>query len=875
MDTAVILVRSGFLDLQSQDQLEKVSKVFSPASSHLLPTWITRPWQPFRPRNFGFGAAQAGRSTVHDRPNPMMAVHYAWSFLSLEDRSAAVATHPSWWKYAKLRSDSVVTPISCLRAPRTWIPTDKYPTTLDPERAQLHSLSLLRFDFDHGDVIRWLGGEYTNAHRQFDEEWVKILHAMDKFPPKECPPVHPIAAYRVHTQGVPLKAAYTTPYYIPAIRDAYDNHPAVAENEAKVEAKFAKEEWKAYHIHYHRWLFCFIYGIIINPIQWVWDKGKGRICIDCSNGPPDKSGSVNTYIPKPFNVKKPPKNMILDQDECPGTYFKYAFKRVLRRILRMRITRPKEPILAHADDIDAAFRRILYHPDMAVAFAYFFSDYLLVPVSQVFGGRSCPPNYGLLADVRELLAMVRPLDSPSDFHPLVLASSISWDQSTPLVTIPEDSHHPPLADDELDDPFQASYVDDMATVSFAKNMKAAVDNSVKAAFAVFGEGGTDRRGDCLQMDKWESDISERFRFLGFDVDTHSMTITWPRYKREALKQEITEILARTGNRRFVSPKEMAHLVGVVRSASEVAPWGTFLSFNLQNALTKAARNANNPKRTWYSRSKIYLSATAVATLKQLSETLLCDDDRTWTRPIALFFDRDPTHRVYSDASYIGIGGWSPDLCFLWRITRDDMIRFGFDMKAIGRLSSEPVRGKTPGLHINPLEYVAALVNLWISLVLIIEAGDRDGGYILQLNADNTTALAWMSEAARTPDPFLQGLARLGSALLVAAARLLTKVLPTHIPGKQNTEADALSRPVGKNDPRIPSLASVIMQWQNLRTCRIFLLPTKLLRTIADVTSSRRTEVSFDAVTTELLTLKVNSLSPGAKNLDLTSTVYGD
>ena len=105
------------------------------------------------------------------------------------------------------------------------------------------------------------------------------------------------------------------------------------------------------------------------------------------------------------------------------------------------------------------------------------------------------------------------------------------------------------------------------------------------------------------------------------------------------------------------PKEMARIVGVVRSASEVAPWGTFLSFNLQNSLTEAVQNIPATSlKTWYGKKRIYLSTVAVRTMEQLLETLLVEDGITWTRPMYLLFDRDPTHRVYSDASYIGLGG---------------------------------------------------------------------------------------------------------------------------------------------------------------------------------------------------------------------------
>ena len=62
----------------------------------------------------------------------------------------------------------------------------------------------------------------------------------------------------------------------------------------------------------------------------------------------------------------------------------------------MRVTRPTKPILVHADDIDSAFRQVLYHPDLAIAFAYCFLGFLIIPVSLVFGSRSSPSFYGLL-----------------------------------------------------------------------------------------------------------------------------------------------------------------------------------------------------------------------------------------------------------------------------------------------------------------------------------------------------------------------------------------------------------------------------------------------------------------------------------------------
>jgi hypothetical protein len=74
-----------------------------------------------------------------------------------------------------------------------------------------------------------------------------------------------------------------------------------------------------------------------------------------------------------------------------------------------------------------------------VAFAYVFSDYLIVPVGQVF----------VLADLREVLATCR-VDVPLDkLHALVRKCTVAAETSTPLCTVPADSHHPPLSMTEL------------------------------------------------------------------------------------------------------------------------------------------------------------------------------------------------------------------------------------------------------------------------------------------------------------------------------------------------------------------------------------------------------------------------------------------
>ena len=882
MDVAVSIQASGFLDPTDVERLGMAHPDLV-ANSLVLDTWISKPWSPIRRRRWGFGKVSKDRGLSHDRVNPRSMIHFAWKFLTPAERRLAMEAFPQWKSYAALRRFACVHSVAELKEPRVLPADEDEPTALDKHRVWLNSAGLLRFDFNHGDLIRWMGGEYTNRHRDFNADWDVIESKLqNRSIPSDLPPTKLDLAYRIQTEGVPLRGQFTTPMTATGLRNSYDNHPAVDDNLDKVEKKFAKEEWRSYHLHYLRFVYEFIPGLVINPIQWVFDKGKGRICIDCSNGP-DPLGSINRYIPSPKEVKaamehaktatedaqaaKAAENLEL---ECPQVFYQYAFQRFLRRILQMRITRPNEPIMVHADDIEAAFRRVLYHPDMACAFAYVYSDYLMVPVGQVFGSRSAPSYYCVLADVRQALAACRPDDSI--VHPLVASCTFETDSSTTLVQVPQDSHYPLLSQEEQESMYNASFVDDNGVVAYLKEMPQALQHSVQSAFETFGV--EDRRGGCLQDAKWTSLVSETFMFLGFRIDTHHMTVSWPLEKRKALHTELLEILARRP--KYVTPKEMAHIVGVIRSASEIAPWGTFLSFNLQNGLTSAARNAYSTGRTWWTRSWIYLSNIAIATIHQLLETLLVPESSPlWSRPIALYLERDPTHAVYSDASYAGIGGWSSDFGFLWRICRDDLVRAGFDMKPINIVSSEPSDIAHEGLHINPLEFLGALLNLWITIKLVMKAGPRAGGYVIDLLADNTTALSWMSLASRTKNPLLQGLARIGAALLVRAAELLTKVSPKHFPGDQNVVADALSRPPTRASPNQNVLDCVIAQWSQLDKCRICLLPFKLLSEIASVISSRATAVQYEVLTTNLLTLELDILDLGVRTWDSPSTIYED
>jgi hypothetical protein len=421
-----------------------------------------------------------------------------------------------------------------------------------------------------------------------------------------------------------------------------------------------------------------------------------------------------------------------------------------------------------------------------------------------------------------------------------------------------DAKNPPLSMSDQENFNNDSFVDDNGVSAYRDRIVPALQQSLLSAFTLFGWPTNDRRGSCIAPDKWDPVVSYIVLFLGYKINSRTMMVTWPYYKRTALLAEIEEALA--ARQRCITPKLAASILGKIRSVYDVAPWGPYISFSLSEALKAATRSAFSNRKSWWKRGKVRLSASVREDLRFLCEFLSEPEfSPVWSRYIGLLVPRVATHALLSDASYEGIGGWTPDFELMWRLTRDDLILLGFPLKLVTSTDGEPEMD-AEGLHINPLEFIAAIVNLWLLLKCIQNLPPCETGYIVDLLSDNTSALSWMKVTAATRNPDLQPLARFASALLVQASRLLTRVQPCHIPGKDNVEADALSR---LQNGRLRCWADVIARCSRLQTCRICLLPPELLLTLAELSSCKQIEDTYDNVTTHLLTLDYDFLPDGS------------
>jgi hypothetical protein len=758
--------------------------------------------------------------------------------------------------YAKLRLSALTESIAILRNDRP--PVDE--SAIDKHRGWLMGAALLRFNFIHGDLVRWLGGEYTNAFRDWEEAF-EVVDSVRHHPvPPGYPPLDFDRAYRACNEGIPLAGIFECSMSSTWNRERYDNHSTLAPEYDAVREKLRVEEKNSFYILLPRFLCYFLFGLHLSPLSFIWRKGKGRACVDNSSriGKAD-DGAPNDSIPAPGSTGH--------DDECPAVHYASALQRHLVWIWNLRISHPNEDILQFGDDVHAAFHRMLYHPDLAIVFAFVFMEFLCIPVGSVFGARNSPSWWCLLAEVRAHLAACGDF---ADTTPLLadrvrLVLPPTPREEAQLVAAISDRCHTGVPDIQLDRYHQSMFVDDSAQAELRHNIRASIHHSEQSAYTILGHPGVNRRASCLSAEKWRDTASYVMEFLGFEICTRSMTVRWPVPKRLALKAYIEEKwLARPCR---VHPREIASLLGTVRNAAFVAPLGNHLSIRVQQCLNEAIAHQGHHRvsRRWWSTHLVTIPDAALDDIQTIYRSL--DDNEShpiWQSYIGYLVPREPTTRIISDAAYEGIGGWSPEYSFKWRLNRDDLVHTGFDMKFLADASIEPSVDAS-GLHINVLEFVAIIINLWLVIVLSRRHPVPVGGHVFAVFADNTSALSWLRYASRSHRPNVCRLARFTSALLFASG-FQGRVQGRHLSGRLNRGADALSR-----CRTYPTWASVTEQCSLLSTCTTFRLPHELLSTLGSLSSDKPIGAAFEEVMIRLLSLEPATLRTGYNDSGTTTS----
>jgi hypothetical protein len=397
--------------------------------------------------------------------------------------------------------------------------------------------ALLSFDFRYWALVRWLGGEFCNIHQDWGHTHRRIFESV-KVPARNgYPTLFLELAMRCLREGVPLSGSFVSKRSDFLRRFMYDNHPPLREVLPDVREKFAKEEALSFHLVFPKFVALFVPGMMISPISWLFRKGKGRLIIDASSPlGPDDTGAPNSHIPSTGEQDK--------ELENPPVFYGTALKRHLTAVWNMRISYPSEELLQHTDDIDAAFRRILYHPVLAPVFSYVFQEFSIVPVGNIFGSRSAPSWFTIVAELRAHMANVLdysntlsdPLVSSLQFPPEPGGPGVS---SSPVQAVVDDIHsgvEALLPSASTLAHHHAMFVDDNVLVALRRCAPMAVAAALGSAYDCFGSPILNaRRGFVISRAKFDPRLLVCVLFVGLLIDTHSMTVTWPEDKRAAAR----------------------------------------------------------------------------------------------------------------------------------------------------------------------------------------------------------------------------------------------------------------------------------------------------------------------------------------------------
>ena len=401
-----------------------------------------------------------------------------------------------------------------------------------------------------------------------------------------------------------------------------------------------------------------------------------------------------------------------------------------------------------------------------------------------------------------------------------------------------------------------------------------------AAYITFGFPEEDPgRPEPINPVKFVRQLSHQLKFLGFFIDTRTMSITWPQHTRDQLRLYLTNLLdtdeTPSGGRRL-SPQSAATILGLVRHSATATLLGTYYTLSLQfslndNIRSSVAQGLNPASTRFWQRTHFSFSRETILDLRALLHFLpVSASDHFWSRPIGLVIPRESQFTVLGDASIEGLGGLLNErFPFMWRLTKSDLEAIGFiipkDMQAT-KITAETTSDTTSEpWHINLLEFIVLIIDFWFIQVLAQTATPAVTSLVSTLRTDNTSALSWLKHAARTKGPTVQRLARLFQSML-SHAPVPVKLLSLHIAGSENHNADLLSRP-----SLAPSWASVIAQSRPPLDHRLaYQVPRKLLSVLLLTYRFPATADIIVERTTALWTLAPTTFIGGPSDMDTQS-----
>lgn len=740
-------------------------------------------------------------------------------------------------------------------------------TEIDEDRVDQAGAAMVHAGLDPGMMIRWLGNEYTAAHRDVETTLAAIKpHVSEE---------DYTAVREINYEGSPHNLELLESNESKMEMIGVGNGPTIKQFAPLVRKTLIKELRYSHMIAVPRWMlktspYCrHTRQDFVDNKRMIWNATT-------------KTAPLQLVL-----------NEVTPTEGEPEVTFGTTQPDFYNWVYNTRLRYPGEEIYLGLADVTACFRYARIHPDLAGAMGFEALGYYFLSTSNVFGSvTSCQRWEPLRRAILALTTEYAERDDLVEKHAKYLAM-LEWEEPCEDTSQYVPAHPCELNQGVGDNKMRGfMYVDDALLAAAGKQrMKRLIAAILEAIYVVMGEPNDELRRNHLSIDKWAGQLIEHHKeMLSIRVDTRRMVIgmsrtyldkclalideEWPANKPTFTANEASRLvgkLARLGAGCIQVFKLISHMYTSIayalsRNKAYLKESGNeeFLALSkmidrrrfsskdehikiTRFALKKEAKMVHKSPRTFP------VVATLEAEVAFFRDALRPDSGIAFDSPLSHAIKRQSNLLTAGDSCLVSGGGFSTVMQFVWYLD--------YKPEVVNR-TLKHIKDNKDGLlvSINVLEFVCVIINYAAAYTVLTTEKITEDPYPVILNlVDNTSAHNWTTHACKSSN-IGRRLGRFFCGLLMGShVGINSKWIST----TDNEIADEISRAKKTVDSTTTTnhspdwqfdYSTLKQRFPQLKNCRVFQPAPELLSKIWEIVLTE----SFPDLK-EIATLRRNGL----------------
>jgi len=507
----------------------------------------------------------------------------------------------------------------------------------------------------------------------------------------------------------------------------------------------------------------------------------------------------------------------------PALHFADSFSRFCTWQWNLAITYPLHDRHTGDDDVQCAFPRVKYNPNLVAMHSAISNNTLIMNTGLTFGDNTSPSNWEPIARARQQLAQHLWYQDDIIERGRKYLPTIKFEKpATPteraqFVRAIQDSLNPGVLDIKGNriSPRYNHHVDDNMYGDISENMERTAAASIISLYEIAGYPDG-RFPDPISWEKFEATYGHTRRIVGWEFNTRTLSFKLPADKRAAL----AKLLATWIQKSHCTLLEAAELHGKLADASRANRKGRTLFFAFQNALRRALQTKFYQVRGYYYRQNkrkqlqlqlpkhlhsridaliardmaqlLWSSQSKIKLTKQVQREIqnlhahLANTTIPWEICIG--------HTVKRDSQFVSLG----DACLSGGGAYCTHLEYWFDI-IWSETTQKQLHAKF--LHINVMEFIVVILQLAAAITIAEEPNLYEPLQTkyphgiqplmqLLIRTDNSPSQNWAHKVSAKSER--------GQLFVSIYADLLERtnlaVVCNHIAGTDNDIADFISRP---------------------------------------------------------------------------------